>query len=266
MAGYDPRLWTDRSWLRDVQYRTEANLAARQSLYAYQHPRLNLPAWTFGLAALTGREAIADVGCGNGAYLAELARRGHAGPVVGVDLSPGMLQAARHRAPHTGLVAGDVMALPLRDGACDLTMAMQMLDHVPCPLAAVRERRRATRLGGQVLAVLNGHDHLQELRDAITAVLPEPADGRPRAIGGRQRLDEGAELLAGEFATVTRHDFTSELLIPRPEPIEGYLQSMTITQGVPEPEQFAAAVLCELRRERDGTIRVRAHTGCLVAC
>jgi len=95
MAGHESRLWTDRSWLRDVQYRTEANPVARQSLYAYQHPLLNLPAWIFGLAALTGTEAIADAGCGNGAYLAELARRRHAGPVVGVDLSTGMLHAAR---------------------------------------------------------------------------------------------------------------------------------------------------------------------------
>jgi hypothetical protein len=31
MPGHESRLWTDRSWLRDVQYRTEANLAARQS-------------------------------------------------------------------------------------------------------------------------------------------------------------------------------------------------------------------------------------------
>ena len=31
--------WADRAFLRDVQYRTDANLAARQSIYAYQHPQ-----------------------------------------------------------------------------------------------------------------------------------------------------------------------------------------------------------------------------------
>ena len=30
------RLWADRSFLRDVQYKTDVNLAARQSIYAYQ--------------------------------------------------------------------------------------------------------------------------------------------------------------------------------------------------------------------------------------
>ena len=264
MTGHEPGLWTDRSWLRDVQYRTEANLAARQSIYAYQHPRLNLPAWALGLGAPTGTETIADIGCGNGAYLAELARRGHTGPIVGVDLSTGMLHAARRRAPHTGLVAGDAAALPLRDGACDLALAMQMLDHVPGVRAAVRELRRITRPGGQALVALNGHDHLQELRDAIAAALPEPADGQPRAIGGRLRVDEGAELLASEFATVTRHDFTSELLIPGSEPVAGYIRSMTISQAVPDREALTEAILRELRRDQDGTIRVRTHTACLV--
>src|SRR5579863_8814549 len=160
MADDDARLWTDRSWLRDVQYRTDANLAARQSLYAHQHPRVNLPAWALGLAALDGTEAVADIGCGNGMYLAELSRRGHAGPVVGVDLSTGMLHAARRRAPGTRLIAADAAALPLRDGAFGLTMAMQMLDHVPGPDAAVRELRRVTRAGGRALVVLNCPGHL----------------------------------------------------------------------------------------------------------
>jgi cyclopropane fatty-acyl-phospholipid synthase-like methyltransferase len=87
MSG-DAGRWADRSYLRDVQYRTDANLAARQSMYAYQHPRLDLAAAVLGLGGLHGEETVADVGCGNGAYLAELAARGHAGPVLGMDMSP----------------------------------------------------------------------------------------------------------------------------------------------------------------------------------
>jgi tRNA G46 methylase TrmB len=76
-------IWTDRAFLRQVQYRTDVNLAARQSIYAYQQPPIHLPGRVLDLAALTGRETIADVGCGNGAYLAELARRRHAGSRTG---------------------------------------------------------------------------------------------------------------------------------------------------------------------------------------
>lgn len=75
MTCDDDRPWTDRSRLRDVQYRTDANLAARQSLYRWQRPRLELAPLVFDLAAVRGAETVADVGCGNGAYLAELARR-----------------------------------------------------------------------------------------------------------------------------------------------------------------------------------------------
>ena len=40
-------VWTDRSFLRDVQYKTDVNLAARQSIYAYQQPPIDLPRGMF---------------------------------------------------------------------------------------------------------------------------------------------------------------------------------------------------------------------------
>lgn len=264
MARNDARLWTDRSWLQDVQYRTDANLAARQSIYACQHPRLNLPALAFELAGLTGDESVADVGCGNGGYLAELAHRGHAGPVLGVDLATGMLDAARRHAPRAKLIAGDAAALPLRDHTSDLTLAMHMLYHVPDPRAAVRELRRITRPGGHVLVVLNGPDHLRELRDLITTALPEPPEGGPRTPGERLRLDRGAHLLASEFTTVIRHDFTSELLIPGTQLAEGYIRSMVTTQALPEPENFVRAVIRQIPLGQDGIFRVQTHSGCLI--
>ncbi len=32
-------MWADRSFVPDVQYKTDVNLTARQSIYAYQQPR-----------------------------------------------------------------------------------------------------------------------------------------------------------------------------------------------------------------------------------
>lgn len=256
------RLWTDRYRLRDVQYRTDANLAARQSIYADQHPRLDLPALVFGQVALAADETVADIGCGNGAYLAELARRGHVGPVLGVDLSVGMLRAARSRAPAALLAAGDAAALPLRDEVSGLTLAMHMLYHVPDPRAAVREVRRITRRGGQVLVVLNGEDHLRELHDLISAARQEITGGEPPP-PLRLRLDEGMRLLASEFTSVTRHDFTSELRIAEPGPIENYVRSMPIAQDLPDPGALAAAVASRIPRDQE-PFCIRTHTGCLV--
>ena len=106
-----PEVWDDRAYLRGTQYKTDANLAARQSIYAYQHPRIDLPARVIDLAAPAPSDTVADVGCGNGMYLAELARRGFPGRVLGIDLSLGMLAAARARlatagAPGSGRVPG----------------------------------------------------------------------------------------------------------------------------------------------------------------
>lgn len=261
MSDDDARLWTGRSRLRDVQYRTDANLAARQALYRFQHPRAELPQLVLDLAALGGTETVADAGCGNGAYLAELTRRGHAGPVLGIDLSAGMLHAARSRAPAAALAAGDAAALPLRDDTSDLALAAHMLYYLPRPAAAVRELRRITRPGGQVLVVLNGGDHLRELRDLITTALGMVTGGR-RPPRERLRLDEGEALLATQFTSITRHDFTSELRIPDRQPAEDYIRSMTITQDQPDPGAFAAAAASLI--PASGTFRIRTHTGCLV--
>jgi SAM-dependent methyltransferase len=263
MTRDDARLFTDRSWLRNVQYRSDTNLAARQSIYAYQRPRLDLPALVLGLAGLRGGETVADVGCGNGAYLAELARRGHTGPVLGLDLSAGMLRAARGRVPGARLAVADAAALPLRDDAADLTLAMHMLYHVPEPPAAVRELRRITHPGGQVLVVLNGEDHHRELRSLIAAALRDFTDREPPG-PGRLRLDQGEELLAREFASVARHDFAGELVIPGRQPVEDYVRSMGVTQDLPDPEAFIAAVGRLASRGDQGTFRIRTHSGCLV--
>src|ERR1700745_1821720 len=79
--------WANRDYLRGTQYKTDTNLAARQSIYAYQPPRIELPARVPDLAAPARSGTVVDVGCGNGMYLAELARRGFRGRVLGIDLS-----------------------------------------------------------------------------------------------------------------------------------------------------------------------------------
>jgi ubiquinone/menaquinone biosynthesis C-methylase UbiE len=258
-----PRRWTDRSCLQQVQYRTDANLAARQSLYAYQYPRIDLPAAVLGLSSLRGQEIVADIGCGNGSYLAELARRRHTGPVVGVDLSAGMLAAARRRAPAAALTAADAAALPLRDHAVSLTLAAHMLYHVPDSRAAAGELRRITRPGGQVLVVLNGPGHLRELHDLIAATLQITPSDPPLGDRLRLDLDDGQNLLASQFASVVRHDFTSELQIPEPESIENYVRSMISIQDQPDPAAVAAAVASRLPTSAE-PFRIRTHTGCLV--
>jgi SAM-dependent methyltransferase len=243
-----------------VQYRTDANLTARQSIYAYQHPRIDLTARVLDVASPAPGDVIADVGCGNGAYLRELARRGFAGRVIGADLSIGMLRAARAAAGAAALVAGDAAALPLADASADLTLAMHMLYHVPDPVAAVSELRRVTRPGGRVVVGLNGADSLKELWAVITAASGD--DVRP--YGERLRLDEGEALLRTVFPSVTRHDFIGELRIPGPEPVASYVRSMSQAQASADPERLVTAVLSRLPNDPGRLFRITTHSGCLV--
>jgi SAM-dependent methyltransferase len=255
--------WTDRNVLTGGQYRTDANLAARQSMYAFQRPRMDLPAAVLNLAQLDGTEMVADIGCGNGTYLAELSRRGHGGQAVGVDLSAGMLEAARGAAPRAGVLLGDASRLPLADGCADVALAPHMLYHVPDPLAAIIELRRVTRPGGRVLAVLNGADHLRELRQLVAAELglDVAAEGWPL----RLRMDEGVELLRSVFGIVERHDFSTELELTGSAPVSAYLSSMIPVQELPDPDRAVAAAVGAVPYGPDGVFRVRTHCGCLVA-
>ena len=253
--AWDP--WTDQSYLRESQYKTDGNLAARQSIHAYQQPRIDLAREALDLAGLGGRETVADVGCGNGRYLAELGRCGHAGPVLGVDMSPGMLRAAGGRAPQAGLLVADAMALPVRDAAAGLTLAMHMLYHVPEPQRAVRELRRITRPGGRLIVGLNGADHLRELRGLMAEALASL--GRPPVRPREQiSLDQGELLLRSEFASVTRHDFESQLRVPDAEPIAAYVRSR-----MPDSGPLAAAVLGMLPAD-PALFPITTHSGCLV--
>ena len=259
-------LWADQEFLRDVQYASDGNLAARQSIYAFSEPRLNLPALVLDSLSLNGSEVVVDVGCGNGMYLAELARRGHRGQVLGVDLSPGMLAAARHRSPAAHLVGGDAASLPLRPAASQVTLAMHMLYHVPEPTEAVAELRRVTRPGGRVVAVLNSDDHLAELRTLINDELTAAGLPPDHVVGEVIRLDDGEELLAAAFGSVIRQDFTAELRLPDPRPVADYIRSMTITQHLPEQERLVDAVASRLEFGGDGFFRVTTHCGALICC
>ena len=259
---------SDKAYLTTVQYRTDVNLAARQSIYAFQEPRIDLVSTVLGLAGLTGDETVVDVGCGNGIYLAGLARRGHRGPTIGVDLSPGMLAATRRGAPAARLVVGDAAALPVADQAADVTLAPHMLYHVRDPAAAAAQFRRITRPGGQLLVVLNGVDHLAELRELITSAaaasaLPAEAASAVYDTYRLMTLDAGAELLSRVFTSVRLHDFVSELRLPGAEPVASYVASMR-AHAAPDPAAFVAAVTGRVPFGPDGIFRVRTHAGLLI--
>jgi ubiquinone/menaquinone biosynthesis C-methylase UbiE len=110
------------------------------------------------LAALTdlaGQGTIADVGCGPGHVTRFLAAR-HP-DVTGIDLSPGMIAAARARAPELTFTVGSMLELPAGDAAWAGAVALYSIIHLTAAerATACREFARTIRPGGWLLVAFH---------------------------------------------------------------------------------------------------------------
>jgi ubiquinone/menaquinone biosynthesis C-methylase UbiE len=263
---------TDAAYIRDVQYKTDRNLAARQALYVFQQPQLAIWSLALDLAELQGDESVLEVGCGNGGYLGALHQRNHRGLVCGLDIAPGMLPAARERAPDTSLMIGDAARVPFVNDSFDCVLAMHMLYHVPDRPAAIGELRRVLRGSGTALVLTNGLQHLAELDDLVAAATLEVLGREVRPMQrGQERFNvEGAPVqLEPFFDSVELHEMNSELLITEIEPLLAYVGSMRTVLTQPDAAVGQAVVDAVDRRARalldaNGVVRARTVVGCFV--
>jgi SAM-dependent methyltransferase len=261
-------LGTSRRYLTEQQYASDRNLAARQSIYAFQVPSIDLAGRAIDLAAMRGDEQVLDVGCGNGGYLGTLRARSHRGLMCGADLSVGMVHSAR-RATDGPLLVSDAQALPFADDCFDVALAMHMLYHVPDRASAISELRRVLRPGGVALVVTNYAAHLEELDRLIAASANAVGVAEPPVRGSEAfKMDTGAAELEAAFASVTAHAFVGELVVPEVEPVMGYVRSMGAWVSGTRPELGALTEELERRvRETiatEGAFRLHTAAGCFV--
>ena len=92
---------------------------------------------------------ILDDGCGVGEYLAHLELRAH--QAHGVEFDPEHARAARSRAPSASVVRGSAERLPYADGAFDLALSHEVLEHVGDDRGSVEEIVRVLRPGGRLV-------------------------------------------------------------------------------------------------------------------
>jgi SAM-dependent methyltransferase len=144
-----------------------------------------------------GENAL-DLACGTGIVARLLAPLlGFEGRVVGLDVSPAMLDVARTLPAPRGAtiewVEGEAGALPA-DGF-DLILCQQGLQFFPDPEGAVREVRHALRAGGRtVVAVWDGldaHPVYRALCEAEARYLEVPLEqvARPFAFDAGERFE-----------------------------------------------------------------------------
>jgi SAM-dependent methyltransferase len=261
---------TDRRYLTEKQYADSGNLAARQSIYAFQTPISDIWGGSLDLAGLRGDERILDIGCGNGMYLGVLRGRGHRGLVCGADLSAGMLRSARAAAGPDPLLVSDAQALPFAADTFDVALAMHMLYHVPHRATAIAELRRVLRPDGVALVVTNSNAHLRELDDLLVecAAAAAGVDLPPVRSYINFNMENGGPELEVEFGSVVAHAFDSELVITEVEPVLNYARSMSAF--VVDSEGQLDVVLVEVERRLRETFaageafHVRTAAGCFV--
>ena len=110
----------------------------------------------FSLGEIQRSERVVDVGCGAGIDSLIAAKQvGSEGCVIGVDMTPSMLEKARHAAEEMGFAnvefrEGYAEALPVEDGWADVVISNGVLNLMPDKTAALEEMSRVLKPGGRL--------------------------------------------------------------------------------------------------------------------
>jgi SAM-dependent methyltransferase len=114
----------------------------------------------FLLAAVRPGERVLDVGCGEGAFCAELEAAGT--HPVGVDIAERAVARARRRHPDLRFeLVPPHGPLPLDDSEFDVVWASEVIEHVADTARWLSELRRVLRSGGRLLLTTPYHGRLK---------------------------------------------------------------------------------------------------------
>jgi SAM-dependent methyltransferase len=142
---------TGRSWAKDLEYPAElANVpdSAVESFAGVANP--------FSLGSIEPGERVLDIGSGAGTDSLVAAQMvGPAGSVIGIDMTPQMLNKARAAAAEMGMenvtfFEADAERLPFDDGSFDVVISNGVIDLVPDKHAVFSEIFRVLVPGGRI--------------------------------------------------------------------------------------------------------------------
>jgi SAM-dependent methyltransferase len=141
-----------------------------------------------------------ETACGPGLIARAMAPR--IGSVVGIDLTPTMVEKARADAAAAGVEnvsfeVGDATALPMADDSLDGAITRFSLHHIPAPIRVLEEMKRVVRPGGYVIVsdfvtdddgeAAAWQEQIERLRDPSHWALLTPS--RIAALGERAGLE-----------------------------------------------------------------------------
>jgi SAM-dependent methyltransferase len=178
-------------------------------------------------AGLRPGEVVVDLGCGAGMDVFLAANEvGKSGRVIGVDMTPLMLQRARITAsrgdyPQVEFLEADIESLPLASASADVVLSNCVINLAPDKAAVYREISRVLKPGGRfVIAdiVLRGPE----------ALIPQAVQGLPACGCVATALEENTY-----FEAIRAAGFESvEVVAERPatpQPIHELVRARAVT-------------------------------------
>lgn len=145
---------------------------------------------------------VADIGCASGYGTAALTGTGQDRRlVIGLEPDASQIRQAGRQFPRLPLLRGDAGTLPIRDGAVDAVVLLDVLEHVAEPSTVIAEVRRVLRPGGYVVISVP-HASPLEFLDPMNAY---------SALRRRWPSWPGLEALVDSATGVHRHFAASEV-------------------------------------------------------
>ena len=208
-------------------------------------------------------QRVLDIGCGAGPTTLALAERvGHDGEVVGADISPAMLAAARQRAgdagvPNVRFIAADMQVDDLGSGLFDAAFSQMGVMFFNDPVAAFGNIRKAIHPGGPLAFAcwqgLFSNEWMLVPGSAVVAVtgelppMPGPGEPGPFSLSEPGRI----EAVLGEAG------FTHVEVVPHDEVI------VLVGDEVESLVQMSKAVgpVRQAMRDADADLRARLLEG-----
>lgn len=200
-------------------------------------------------------QRVLDVGCGTGVVALTAVRRG--ARVSGLDLTPALLERARHNAEVAGVdidfTEGDAEALPYPDASFDVVLSQFGHMFAPRPAVALKEMLRVLRPGGRIAFSTWPPEHFTgRMFSFIASYVPPPPPGveppSPPALWGdpnvvRQRLGDAVRDLR----------FSRDMLIMPMLSIQHFRMAQEKTIGP------LTRVVAALHGDPEGLARLRAE-------
>lgn len=150
-------LWPSSSKPRDVAGHYDRLARRYDSALPLWRTLVAAPAWE-AVGALMAKHvqsgaAVLDAGTGTGEAVRLLLERANPGRIVGVDISKGMLRAARNKItdPRVTWEQREITKLPYPDRSFDVVLSTWTLETLADPRQAVREFLRVIKDGGFVI-------------------------------------------------------------------------------------------------------------------